>query len=268
MDKAKITSFLGKLPFIGSSLRKIARRYQEGSVVTIKNGHLAGYKWKRSHRYVNGYWLGIYELPTQECLIRELKSEDIFYDIGANAGFFSLLGAKCVGQRGHVFSFEPLPENIESIKDQFKLNEVRNCTLVEAAVSNSVGDIEFCKGKDTSTGHIGHKKNDEETSNVSTVVRTITLDEFVKSEHPPDFIKMDIEGAEIMALQKATEILGSASPPKLIIELHNEDLKKQGQSLLSKFGYSFFTFDGKMIKSGYLPHYVLAVPASKMPAKQ
>ena len=118
MNRARLISFCGSIPLIGPSLRKIARRYPEGSVTTIKHGYLAGYRWRRSHRYVSAYWLGIYELPIQECLVRKLKPGNVFYDIGANAGFFSLLGSNCVGPEGRVFAFEPLPENIRSIRAQ------------------------------------------------------------------------------------------------------------------------------------------------------
>ena len=154
MDKAKLISVCGSIPFLGPSLRKMARRYPEGSIVNIENGHLAGYRWQRSQRYVSGYWLGHYELPIQECLVRELKPGDVFYDIGANAGFFTLLGSKCVGPTGQVFAFDPLPENVHSIRSQVKLNGLENCSVVEAAVSDQQGIVKFSSGRDTSTAHL------------------------------------------------------------------------------------------------------------------
>jgi len=86
--KAKIISGAGKIPGGDKFLRAIARRYKEGSVVRIGAGEAKGLLWQRSHRYVNGYWLGIYELELQACIANELKAGDIFFDIGANAGFF------------------------------------------------------------------------------------------------------------------------------------------------------------------------------------
>lgn len=264
MNKAQLISCLGRVPLVGPTLRWYARRYPEGSVVTIKNGFLAGYKWKRSHKYVSGYWLGIYELPIQACLTRELRPGDVFYDIGGNAGFFSLIGARCVGDSGHIFTFEPLPENINEIRSQFELNKVSNCTLVEAAVSDRVGEIEFCEGAFTSTAHI--KRNENEQGNIK-VVKTITIDEFARIERPPDFIKMDIEGSEIMALHGAEETLQSKRRPKLMIEFHGQNLAEEGQSLLGEFGYRFLTLDGHQIDPGPLPHHVLAVPAGKTAAE-
>jgi FkbM family methyltransferase len=258
-NKVRLILFLNRVPILKNVLRWCARLYKDGSVVIIKNGYLAGYKWRRSHRYLSSYWIGTYELAVQECLIRELKPGNVFYDVGANAGFFSLLGSKCVDEKGRVFAFEPLPENIKAIKNQLELNQVSNCTLVEVALSDRNGEIELFEGEDTSTATLKARTN---VNGNSRIVKSITLDEFAKIAPLPDFIKMDIEGAEALVLQKAGEILSSVNPPKLLIEFHSEELKTQGQSLLSKYGYRFFMLDGKMIDSGQLPHHVLAICCS------
>jgi len=259
MNKAKIISFCGSVPLLGSSLRKIARRYPEGSTTIIKNGHLAGYRWKRSHRYVSSYWLGTYELPIQECLVRELRPGDIFYDIGANAGFFSLLGSKCVGPAGKVFSFEPLAENIHSLRSQLALNNGANCTVVEAAVSDHAGYVEFSEGKDTSTAHIREAKARRGDGSVASV-KAVTLDEFLKEGPPPDFVKMDIEGAEVLALRGARDLLRSVKPPKILIEFHGEQLKQEGLSILKEFGYNFCSLQGGVFRAGADERHIFCVP--------
>lgn len=265
VNKVQLILFLNKVPLLKNVLRWCARLYKEGSVVIIKNGYLAGYKWKRSHKYLSSNWIGTYEMAVQECLVRELKLGNVFYDVGANTGFFSLLGSKCVGAKGCVFAFEPLPENIKATKNQFEVNQVSNCMLAEVALSDHNGEIELFEGGDTSTATLKARTNANGNSHI---VKTITLNEFAKTARLPDFIKMDIEGAEILVLQKADEILSGANPPKLLIEFHSEDLKRQGQSLLSKYGYRFFTLDGKMVDSGPLPHHVLAVSDSTGAAKK
>ena len=262
--KARVVHQVGRVPFLGRTLRWFAQRYPEGSIVTIKTGCLAGSRWIRRHRHVNAYWVGNYELAIQKCLTRELKPGDVFYDVGANAGFFSLLGSKRVGQKGHVFAFEPLPENIKTLKGNLQLNDIQNCTVVEAAVSDSVGTVRFSPGPHSSMAHIAQQGSDGQEL---MLLRAVTLDEFASTSPVPDFIKMDIEGAEIRALHGSEGILEGACPPKLMIEFHGEGLREQGRILLGKHGYSFFTLDGKRIDSGSLPHYVLAVPASKMPTE-
>jgi len=255
--KATIMHQVGRLPFLGSTLRWFARRYREGSIVTIKSGYLAGYKWMRSHRHVNAYWVGNYELPIQKCLIRELKPGDVFYDIGANAGFFSLLGSKCVGQKGHVFAFEPFPENIETLRSNLDLNEIENCTVVEAAVSDSVGTVRFSRGPHSSMAHIAQEGTDGQKS---MLVKALTLEEFAKTERPPNFIKMDVEGAEILALRGASALLKSATPPRFLIELHGGTVAAQAREILEKTGYWLYTLDLIGIGSNSMPHHILAYP--------
>src|SRR5688572_25684309 len=109
MPSARLIETLGKVPLLSQALRWYARRHPEGSVVTIKSGEAAGFKWKRHHRYVNGYWLGQYELPLQQALKRELKPGDTFFDVGANAGFFTLIAARLVGPTGKCVAFDPAP---------------------------------------------------------------------------------------------------------------------------------------------------------------
>src|SRR5258706_14337105 len=111
MNRARMLEMVGKVPVVGSALRKLARRFPEGSVVEIRAGVAAGYKWKRHHRYVNGYWLGHYELEIQDLLKHELKAGQTFFDVGANAGFFTLVAAKLVGLAGRCVAFDPAPDD-------------------------------------------------------------------------------------------------------------------------------------------------------------
>ena len=256
IGKALLINQVGKVPFLCSGLRWFARRYPEGSGVKIKNGRPAGFQWKRYHRHVSGYWLGTYELPVQECLARELEPGDIFYDIDANSGFFSLLSSKCVGDKGHVFVFEPLPDNIDTIKSQLKLNQVTNTTLIEAAVSDSEGKIKFCESSHASTARI--KRPDDNGTAVT--VKTLTIDKFIKTERPPDLIKMDIEGAELKAFKGAKQ-LSNQNPPKLPIELHGQPTVQKVHEMLKEKDYSFYTPELKKINSAPLPKHVLAIPA-------
>lgn len=259
LNRARLISACGKVPVVGPSLRRIARRYPEGSVVTIRNGALVGCRWKRGHRYVNGYWLGIYELPIQECLARELEPGNVFYDIGANAGFFTLLGARRVGLTGRVFSFEPLPENVQSVRSQLELNNVANCTLVEAAVIDRMGRVEFSEGRDTSTAHVQETTGDSVERSVISV-SSVTLNDFTRDVPLPDFIKMDIEGAELLALKGATDLLGSDTPPKMLIEFHGEQLRREGCSLLRDFGYEFRSVRGDVLDATTSSRHLLCCP--------
>src|SRR3954464_11056302 len=106
MSSGRLIETAGRIPVMGQFLRWVAHHYAEGSVITIKHGEAAGYRWKRHHRYVNGYWIGHYELEIQNPLKRELRSGETFFDVGANAGFFTLVAAKLVGTSGRCIAFD------------------------------------------------------------------------------------------------------------------------------------------------------------------
>jgi FkbM family methyltransferase len=249
--------YLGRTPFLGNMLRRLARLYPEDSVTPIRAGYLAGCRWKRSHRYVNGYWLGTYELTAQECLIRELTTGAVFYDIGANAGFFTLLGCRCVGAQGRVFSFEPLPENAAVIRSQLQLNGMDNCTVVEAAVMDRAGAIGFCRGRDTSTAHI---QRADDTSAAPMETKAVTLDGFVRTAPSPEFIKMDVEGAELLVLKGACQLLHEAQPPRMLIEFHGERLREECMAILRSVGYQFCSLDGRPLHTNARDRHVLCIP--------
>jgi FkbM family methyltransferase len=255
---AKVLSLSGKIPLLNSAFRTIARIYIEGSIVAIRSGVVAGYKWKRHHRFVNGYWLGIYELPLQQALVCELRNGDVFYDIGANAGFFSLVGAYCVGNKGCVFAFEPLPSNAEAVEEAFVINGLTNCHLIRAAVTNHSGEVSFSSSDDSSTAHITSvsMRGKKETFNVP----ALTLDEFIQKFPSPNLMKIDVEGAELLVLKGAEKLLRGSNPPKLIIEVHTKNNNDELLDFLLNMGYHLFTLKREpLTRSDYVPHHLLAL---------
>lgn len=252
---AKFTSWLGSLPFLGSVLRAAANRYAEGSVVTIRQGYVAGYRWRRNHRYVNGYWIGQYELPLQQALVGELKKGNTFFDVGANAGFFTLVAAKAVGSQGRCVAFDPSPVNHENIQEQLRLNCLRYCEAVMEAVADRDGREQFSFGAPGSpTGKLGQGGTREQTIDV--VVTTI--DRAVERFGVPNVIKMDIEGAEVKALEGAKDTL-LRHRPTWIIELHGSECATGVYSILSQAGYVFLDLNGSNIPADRpLPQHVIA----------
>lgn len=194
--------------------------------------------------------------------MRELRAGDVFYDIGANAGFFSLLGSQCVGSGGRVFAFEPLAEDVRSIRAQLDLNDVSHCIVVDAAVADRSGWIEFCEGAESSRGHVSPREG--QGNGVSTMrVKAIALDDFVKMSRPPDFIKMDVEGAELLVLCGARRMLAGERPPKMLIEFHSDRLRRECLSMLADVGYEFQDMAGRSLDAGGKDRHVLCVPRTK-----
>jgi FkbM family methyltransferase len=249
------------MPVVGSTLRKLARRYPEGSVVEVRTGLAAGLKWKRHHRYVNGYWIGHFELAIQNALKRELKAGDTFYDAGANAGFFTLVAARLVGPAGRCVAFDPAPVNCQSIQEQVELNGFAPyCTAVQKAVGGAVGRATFSFGwAGSPMGHLGGAEKGEHSLEVDVT----TLDEAARAYGRPTFVKLDVEGAEGDVLAGAKGLLDSgAARPAWLIELHGPQCEADVKRRLADSGYRFFDLSGQGVSNGStLPHHFIARPA-------
>jgi FkbM family methyltransferase len=256
MFSAQAIRTIGKVPLLSKAVRWYANRYDEGSVTTIRSGYAAGLRWRRHHRYVNGYWTGQFEWPVQQILKRELSIGDTFYDIGANAGFFALVAWNLVGPTGRVVAVDPDPANVESINAQIALNKCTNWLTLATAVADSRGVASFCRDAvDSSMARL----NDGTPTGETFDVPLCTLDDILNQAAPPNFIKMDIEGAEVAALRGAKRLLAECSP-KWLIELHNSDCATGVREILSAAGYRLTQLDRTtpFVEQTY-PVHVLAV---------
>src|SRR5687768_12354856 len=89
-------------------------RFLKTRVWTVEEGEAAGLKLTLPQNL--DYIFGSSEPPVQQCVARSLAPGGVFYDVGANVGFFSLLAAQRVGRGGSVYSFEPVSENVAAIR--------------------------------------------------------------------------------------------------------------------------------------------------------
>jgi FkbM family methyltransferase len=146
---------------------------------------------------------------------KTVSDSDVVYDIGANVGYYSLLASELVGDKGRVFAFEPQPRAVAYLRKHLEINHVKNVTVLECAVSDKVGKARFCRGLDSSTGHLDNQGENE--------VSTVTLDSLAKEGRipPPDVMKIDVEGGELSALTGSQTILDNHHP-KIFLEMHGE----------------------------------------------
>jgi FkbM family methyltransferase len=190
----------------------------------IATGPARGMRWRRD-ACNSCFWLGTYERAKCEAFVRELKPNDVFYDIGANSGYYSLVAAtrcKC------VIAFEPFSRNIARFRANMTLNKLRNVTLIDCAVSDRVGTMPFAEGKDTESGALSVSGPIQ--------VSTTTLDAVSLAAPPPDIIKMDIEGGEVCALRGAAITLQKCRPV-IFLATHGETIHRQCLKFLEDFNY-------------------------------
>ncbi len=180
----------------------------------------------------------IHERATTELFKKIVKEGDNVVDLGANIGYFTLLAAKIVGPEGKVFAFEPEPKNYNYLQKNIKLNNYENVTALQKAVSDKNGKTKLyiC---DYDTGHhtirqysgIEAYSRGRHTEEKSIEIETVTLDEFFKGkEELIDVIKIDVEGAEALALTGMEGILRTNKNLKMFVEFFPLLIRKIGNS--------------------------------------
>lgn len=194
---------------------------------------------------------GMYEQDVSKILAATLKPGDIFLDVGANVGWFSLLASRLVSPTGKVVAFEPAKENINKLKYNLSLNDMSNVELIETAVSDKTEETSFYLNPYGNGGHalwdMQKGREDRQPSEVIPIT-TITLDDwfFGQTLKAPRVLKIDTEGHDCRVLMGAKRLLDTYRPPYVISELHPQGLSRfdDNQFGMTKFmhdcGYEMF----------------------------
>jgi FkbM family methyltransferase len=172
----------------------------------------------------------------------KVKKDDVVLDAGANVGVLSLLFLNRIGKGGHVYCFEPDKFNIVMMQDNFALNEFEGVyTICEELLWDEETYVDFNESGNVASSAIWF-------SGDSKVVKkkAITIDSWANSAEIKkiDFIKMDIEGAEIQALKGCSKSLIKFKPNLAIASYHFVDGEltyKWLESFFEKIGYPYVT---------------------------
>lgn len=197
--------------------------------------------------------------------ITKLGGFQTFYDIGANVGLYGFMFKNLV-PRGKVLLFEPDVSNAKLIRRTLDKYPRDDTQLVEAAVSDREGTADFYE--DALSGAAGTLQLDVRGGFVSThyhvvpskiTVKTVTLDQMVLQHGAPDFIKIDVEGAELSVFEGASNLI-ETSHPAIMFECDSRDLKIM--DILARAGYVLFDFS-TLKKTDVLLHNILALHGEK-----
>ena len=205
---------LERLPFVRSISHRVKRSIRAESV------------------QVNGYTLHLDRLdslglsllgrfePFETGVIRELLSPGgVAVDVGANIGYYTLLMAQCVGMEGEVYAFEPAPGNFALLERNVRENGAAQVVLEETAVGECSGrSTLFESGSDLSD----HRTYETKETRIKYDVPSCSLDDYCAGKpglaERVDLIKMDIQGAELLALRGMKELLRTNRNVKLVTE--------------------------------------------------
>jgi FkbM family methyltransferase len=225
-------------------LKPILFRYNR--VYPVLRGPLKGFKIRLTKNLQYAPIIGNWEPVSAYIFTQIIKSGNIVFDLGAQAGTHTLLFAKLTGTNGYVYAFEPFLHNIEDLEFNVRLNNLINVNIIKKAVSNFNGRSTFLLGKHSKQGSL--KITGNETGEI-VEVDVITLDDFIISLKNiyPDFIKIDIEGSEKDALHGYYKTVRN-SFPTFYIESHNIENEVAISQFISKFGYKSYVVDSSYKK--------------------
>jgi FkbM family methyltransferase len=216
----------------------------------IRRGPARGMKWIAGSS-VHGCWLGTYELDKQAAIQRFVRPGMIAYDIGAQAGFYTLLLSQLVSEKGRVYAFEPCPYEVRFLADHIRMNRLPNVRLFQAAVTERTGFV----GMTTDRGICQNQICDD--ADAQLMVPSLNLD---GSGLPaPHLIKMDVEGAESAVLRGAQKILCGARPI-VFIALHSVKQREFCATLLKQVGYAIFDLGGVALNDSIDVDEIYALP--------
>jgi FkbM family methyltransferase len=206
--------------------------------VVMRNGVAKGLKFNTGESCPE-LALGTYEVPIQNIFTQHLKPGDVFYDIGANVGFFSIIAAKLVGDGGKVYAFEPGEGNANSIRHNARLNNFNHIEVIEKAVSHTSGEGQLLLAK-YSGGHALATADAPPDLAGEVTVDLVSIDDLIAQNKiaPPNFVKIDVEGAELDVLKGMTETIKTARPA-IIYEVDDGDrtaYERKYQELADFFG--------------------------------
>lgn len=183
--------------------------------------------------------------PYETALVQKLVKKGMtVVDIGANIGYYTLLFAKKVGPKGKVIAYEPDADNFSLLKKNVEENTYTNVVLHKKALSTKKGVAKLYLSDENKGDHQMYAGDDKRPS-IS--IDTVKLDDHIKGK--VDFIKMDIQGAEMKALLGMKKALHKNKKLTLITEFWPAAIQQSGESpskmleLLEKEGFSFKMID-------------------------
>jgi len=208
--------------------------------------------WKGLTGATGNLYCGLMEYNDMGFLLHFLRPNDLFIDVGANIGAYSILASGEIG--ANTIAFEPVPSTFENLKKNININSLNEKIQVfNIGLGSELGQLRFTKSFDT-VNHVTYN-NDNESVNVE----ISTLDIILSTLSAPTLVKIDVEGFESEVLKGAEIILNNENLKAIIIELNGSGKRYNFDDLeihnnLLKLGFNAY---------GYYPNLKQLFPISK-----
>jgi FkbM family methyltransferase len=229
-------------------LIKVHRYVLRRKFIAIFDGPLKGYLWSTAFNY--DYLTGDYVEPMAlELLSSKLKPDSVFYDLGANIGYYSFIANKII-RSGRIYSFEPIPLNLAIFRQHILLNQRRlesdNIELMGYGISDAEKEI-FFSANEYSEGNTYVDSEMQGLAEKKLRVKCHSMDDLVEQGfRAPNMIKIDVEGAEFDVLRGARKVIHQHKPIILLAthDCHVPGIQKSCVDLLSRLGYELTKLPG------------------------
>lgn len=190
--------------------------------------------------------------PLETYVVRKLLHKgDIFFDVGAHLGWYTLNASQVVGRKGKVYAFEPNPSVASWLGENCQLNNLKNVSIIKAPVADSVAAVDFWVGESDALGSLSKANAIRGSTREAKKIKIIstTLDSFIKQRRirKVKIIKIDVEGADLLVIKGGKNFL-KRQAPYLIVEVFgltwekDRDRDKDIFSYLSRLGYKAYEF--------------------------
>jgi FkbM family methyltransferase len=184
-------------------------------------------------------YVGLHDFNEISFALHLLNENDIFADVGANVGFYSMVISNSTGAIS--YAFEPIHSTFNKLEKNIKLNELENKVIsVNAAVGFVEGDLKMTNNLDT----VNHVVLSVEASDHLTSIKSIKLDRFFSEINSPKLIKIDVEGYESDVIAGMENILSTDTLCAIIIELNGSG---------GRYGYDEKIVHEKLLRHSFFP---------------
>ena len=220
--KWQINCFLNPYPII--------YQYTENAKLIVRKG-LTG--------ATGNLYCGLMEFNDMAFLLHFLRRTDLFIDIGANIGAYTLLASSEI--KANSISIEPLEDTFLILMDNIYINNIQdNVKAYNIGLGSKISKTHFTKSLDT----INHVATKNERNTIE--VQIDTLDNILINEQCPALIKIDVEGYENEVINGASKTLGNNKLKAIIIELNGSG---------SRYGFDDENIHLKLLQYGFKPYW-------------
>lgn len=187
-------------------------------------------------------YTGLHDYEEMAFLLHLLRERELFVDVGANVGTYSVLAAKVAGAR--VVAFEPIPSAADALRDNVALNAIESLVeLRRTCVGAAMGAVQMTTGEDTTNHVVGTAGDLAGTMTVPVE----PLDEVLRGVAPL-LMKLDVEGYELAVFRGASSVLASPELRAILLEFntspeHYSSADVELLSMLTSLGFERCSYE-------------------------